>query len=92
MIGIKRAVFRKKFIRMSRRDMDNFTNRLNTFLNWEGPSAIHMAGAGFYYVGPGDLVQCYRCGLKLKKWKMFHSPYFEHEQWSYNCPCVRKRQ
>ena len=69
--------------------MEDFTTRLNTFLNWGGPNAIHMAGAGFYFVGPDDLVKCFRCGLELRKWKTFHSPYFEHEQWSKNCPCVK---
>lgn len=43
---------------------------------------------GFFYTGPNDLVECYHCGVKLKSWKTFHSPYFEHEQWSKSCPCV----
>lgn len=47
-----------------------------------------MAASGFFYTGPNDLVECYHCGVKLKSWKTFHSPYFEHEQWSKSCPCV----
>ena len=78
-------------VEMKLPEFDNFTTRLNTFLNWSGPNAIHMAGAGFVYIGPGDLVQCYHCGLKLKSWKTFHSPYFEHEQWSKTCPCVKSQ-
>lgn len=65
-----------------------FHDRLSSFLGWKGPEAIHMAASGFFYTGPNDLVECYHCGVKLKSWKTFHSPYFEHEQWSKSCPCV----
>ena len=68
--------------------MVSFHDCLNTFVDWKGPNAIHMAASGFFYKGPGDLVQCYECGLKLKKWKQFHSPYYEHDQWSKSFPCV----
>ena len=49
---------RKVFIKMKDTQMVSFHDRLNTFVEWKGPSALHMAASGFFYKGPGDFVQC----------------------------------
>ncbi|RWS22493.1 uncharacterized protein B4U80_00605, partial [Leptotrombidium deliense] len=37
-----------------------------------------MAEAGFYLVGPADLVECVFCNGKLYNWKANNNPFIAH--------------
>lgn len=61
--------------------MRDKARRLMTFSQWPGSSpvlALDLAEAGFYFVGPGDHVQCFCCGGILKDWKAGDRPMVEH--------------
>jgi baculoviral IAP repeat-containing protein 7/8 len=57
--------------------------RLKTFDKWpeaKKPTAGELVQAGFFFVGPSDLVVCFSCGLGLDEWKHNDSPWGEHER------------
>uniref|UniRef100_A0A8B9UYM7 RING-type E3 ubiquitin transferase n=1 Tax=Anas zonorhyncha TaxID=75864 RepID=A0A8B9UYM7_9AVES len=61
--------------------MRDEARRLRTFSQWPDSSpvpALDLAEAGFYFVGPGDHVQCFCCGGILKDWKAGDCPMVEH--------------
>ncbi|XP_022903765.2 baculoviral IAP repeat-containing protein 7-like [Onthophagus taurus] len=68
---------------------DTLTSRLQTFKDW--PKQLNqkpkdLAQAGFYYVGEGDKVTCFSCGVGLNDWEADDNPWSEHQRWSPNCP------
>lgn len=50
----------------------------------------NLAEAGFYYVGFGDCVRCFQCGLGLRDWSESDDPWIEHSRWSKNCSFVKQ--
>ena len=60
--------------------------------NWPiriGKIPYEMADAGFFYHGPGDLVMCFTCGIKLRNWKFDDDPWIEHVKYNPNCHYVK---
>ena len=56
-------------------------DRLRTYTWWPNYKAVtpgHLAGAGFFYTGSGDRVQCAFCTNILCDWEPGDDPMFEH--------------
>uniref|UniRef100_A0A4X2KY30 Baculoviral IAP repeat containing 2 n=1 Tax=Vombatus ursinus TaxID=29139 RepID=A0A4X2KY30_VOMUR len=54
-------------------------------------SPSDLAKAGFYYIGPGDMVACFACGGKLSNWEPKDDAMSEHERHFPNCPFLRNQ-
>ncbi|KAL3974584.1 olfactory receptor [Sarotherodon galilaeus] len=57
--------------------------RLRTFHNWPADAPVtsgDLAKAGFFFLGPGDKVQCFCCGGILRCWVQGDSPATEHKR------------
>ncbi|XP_075032811.1 baculoviral IAP repeat-containing protein 7 isoform X2 [Mixophyes fleayi] len=70
-------------------------NRLRTFTAWPGSSTLcphELARAGFFYLGPGDRVQCFCCGGVLRCWEPGDKPQNEHLKFFPSCPFVLGRE
>uniref|UniRef100_A0A8C9NPR8 RING-type E3 ubiquitin transferase n=1 Tax=Serinus canaria TaxID=9135 RepID=A0A8C9NPR8_SERCA len=66
--------------------------RLRTFQQWPRTapvSARDLVEAGFFYVGPGDEVQCFCCGGILKDWRPGDCPLTEHVRFFPSCKYIR---
>lgn len=67
--------------------------RLQSFKNrWPIGDVIRpseLANAGFYYLGNGDFVKCFECGLVLSKWVSSDIAIEEHERWMGRCRFIR---
>ncbi|XP_053564847.1 baculoviral IAP repeat-containing protein 7 isoform X2 [Bombina bombina] len=64
--------------------------RLRSFQGWEGAvPAAELARAGFFYLGPGDRVQCFYCGGVLRCWEPGDRPQVEHYKFFPDCPFVQ---
>jgi hypothetical protein len=48
-----------------------------------------MAQAGFYFVGEGDKVKCFSCGVTHQGWQQGDRPSLVHARISPNCPLVQ---
>ncbi|XP_040050101.2 baculoviral IAP repeat-containing protein 7 isoform X2 [Gasterosteus aculeatus] len=62
--------------------------RLRTFGRWPADAPVtsgELAGAGFFYLGPGDEVQCFCCGGVLKCWARGDLPAAEHRRHFPDC-------
>ena len=64
--------------------MKYFSDRMKTFKNW--PKQIvqqpkELAQTGFYYIGEGDKVKCFYCGLVLYNWLTCDNPVCEQMTW-----------
>lgn len=58
-------------------------DRLRTFQHWPPDSPVtpgDLAKAGFFFLGPGDKVQCFCCGGILRCWVHGDSPVAEHKR------------
>ncbi|KAL4083949.1 hypothetical protein QTP88_029265 [Uroleucon formosanum] len=44
-----------------------------------------LSESGFRYSGIGDIVECFFCGLVLKKWTKDEIPWVEHAKWNPKC-------
>lgn len=70
---------------------DEHTRR-QTFLqlNWKNTfvSIDELAGAGFFYFGEGDKVQCIFCFGVLHEWKQGDEAFYEHQRYFSTCPFV----
>jgi hypothetical protein len=69
--------------------MGSITSRLRTFQGW--PITKHqkpedLAKCGFYYLGDGDKVVCFHCGVGLKDWLVADNVWLEHALNSSTCP------
>lgn len=72
-------------------NLSNEHHRLTTFVDWPHDHHIHpldLSAAGFYYLGTGDSVKCYRCGIPLHNWDPTDTPWGEHKKWAPMCPLV----
>lgn len=59
--------------------MESFEERLNTFAGIQHPiDHERLARAGFYSIGVGDRVLCFRCGGGVKDWQPEEDPWEEH--------------
>ncbi|XP_020851853.1 baculoviral IAP repeat-containing protein 2-like isoform X1 [Phascolarctos cinereus] len=54
-------------------------------------SPSDLAKAGFYYIGPGDMVACFACGGKLSNWEPKDDAMSEHRRHFPNCPFLRNQ-
>lgn len=69
----------------------HFKSRFQTFKDkWPkylpGPTPEDLARAGFFYLGEGDKVKCFCCGVSIYEWEQKDSAYLEHARWSPTCP------
>lgn len=72
-------------------DLSNEHHRLTTFVDWPHDHPIRawdLSAAGFYYLGTGDSVKCYKCSIMLHNWDPTDTPWGEHKKWSPRCPLV----
>ena len=72
-------------------DLASEHHRLTTFVDWPHDHPLRpvdLAAAGFYYLGTGDSVKCYRCGIPLHNWDPTDTPWGEHQKWKPQCPLV----
>lgn len=86
-------LFRQEGVRhgSSMAELKSEHHRLTTFVDWPQNSPINpceLAAAGFYYLGTGDNVKCYKCGRGLCNWDPDDTPWGEHLKWSSDCPLV----
>jgi hypothetical protein len=44
-----------------------------------------LAAAGFYYVGPGDKVNAFCCGVSIFQWNHYDNAWYEHRKHSPSC-------
>lgn len=62
--------------------MRSAVDRMETFRQWPNRiTARKIAGAGFYFVGPGDRVKCFYCNGGLQNWDRDEDPWVEHAKW-----------
>lgn len=66
-------------------------NRLKSFKDW--PKAIkqrpkELADAGFFYIGYGNHVTCFKCNIMIKNWEIDDDVWLKHYNWSPSCPYV----
>ena len=67
------------------------TERLRTFQNWPANAPVtsgELARAGFFFLGPGDKVQCFCCGGILRCWVHGDSPAAEHRRHFPTCSFI----
>uniref|UniRef100_A0A8C5LAB2 RING-type E3 ubiquitin transferase n=1 Tax=Jaculus jaculus TaxID=51337 RepID=A0A8C5LAB2_JACJA len=71
--------------------MNTEQDRLLTYHMWPLSflSPAELARAGFYYVGPGDMVACFACGGKLSNWEPKDDAMSEHRRHFPNCPFLK---
>ncbi|KAM3664146.1 baculoviral IAP repeat-containing protein 7 isoform 2-T2 [Ammospiza maritima maritima] len=78
--------------RLFNSSMRSVASRLRTFQQWPRTapvSAQDLVDAGFFYVGPGDEVQCFCCGGVLKDWRPGDCPLIEHMHFFPSCKYIR---
>ncbi|XP_018918283.1 death-associated inhibitor of apoptosis 1 isoform X2 [Bemisia tabaci] len=66
--------------------------RMKSYRHW--PISLKLkpnvlTEAGLFYLGRGDQVMCFHCGLGLKDWEDGDDPWVEHARWSSRCNYVR---
>ncbi|XP_072222377.1 baculoviral IAP repeat-containing protein 7 [Leuresthes tenuis] len=65
--------------------------RLRTFQHWQGDAPVtcgDLAKAGFFFLGPGDKVQCFCCGGILRYWVHGDNPAAEHKRHFPTCSFI----
>ena len=65
--------------------------RLQSFSEWPKYLVTRprdLATAGFFYVGVGDIVLCFDCGVRLKNWEPVDKVWREQSNWSPNCEII----
>ncbi|XP_067382509.1 baculoviral IAP repeat-containing protein 7 [Channa argus] len=68
--------------------------RLHTFHSWPADAPVtsgELAKAGFFFLGPGDKVQCFCCGGILRCWVRGDSPAAEHKRHFPTCSFILGR-
>ncbi|XP_068006491.1 baculoviral IAP repeat-containing protein 7 [Melanerpes formicivorus] len=71
--------------------MRSEARRLRTFQQWPDTSPMSprdLVKAGFFFVGPGDDVQCFCCGGVLKDWAPGNCPIAEHLKFFPSCKFI----
>lgn len=79
----------------SQTDLESIHQRLTTFIDWPEDCPVQpweLAAAGFYYMGTGDNVRCYKCKVQLRNWEPDDTPWAEHKRWSPDCPLVKEHE
>lgn len=69
-------------------------DRIRTFQNWPADAAVtsaDLAKEGFFFLGPGDKVQCFCCGGILRCWVRGDNPSVEHKRHFPMCSFVLGR-
>ncbi|XP_014254856.1 baculoviral IAP repeat-containing protein 7-B-like isoform X2 [Cimex lectularius] len=72
--------------------MNSEESRLRTFLNWPENAPVdskRIARAGFYYMGQGLEVQCFRCGSRISDWNYGDKVMAKHKALDPRCPFVQ---
>uniref|UniRef100_A0A3Q3S310 RING-type E3 ubiquitin transferase n=1 Tax=Mastacembelus armatus TaxID=205130 RepID=A0A3Q3S310_9TELE len=72
-------------------EMRQEEERLQTFQNWPADAPVscaELAKAGFFFLGPGDKVQCFCCGGILRCWVHGDSPVAEHKRYFPTCSFI----
>ncbi|OCT59022.1 hypothetical protein XELAEV_18001512mg [Xenopus laevis] len=73
--------------------MSDQYNRLETYRghsnNFPHNNPLSLSRAGFYYVGPGDRVQCFSCGGELENCEFRDDPLTRHQLSFPDCPFVK---
>jgi hypothetical protein len=66
--------------------MAEYSKRLETFKDYSPrpfhPRASELAALGFFYLGNGDKVQCFCCGICIHDWQASDMVLNEHARWS----------
>ncbi|KAK7491998.1 hypothetical protein BaRGS_00016662 [Batillaria attramentaria] len=65
--------------------------RFLSFAGWprnSGLSPTVLAEAGFYYLGSGDSVRCWYCGIILRNWRQSDDPWVTHVLFRFSCAFV----
>ncbi len=61
---------------------EDYQHRLDSFKPYWPQQMVQtpkaMANAGFYYTKQGDSVVCFSCGILLREWESYDSPWVEH--------------
>lgn len=68
--------------------------RIQTFQDWPEDAPVtsrELAKAGFFFLGPGDKVQCFCCGGILRRWVEGDSPVAEHKRHFPTCSFILGR-
>ncbi|XP_074867925.1 baculoviral IAP repeat-containing protein 7 [Carettochelys insculpta] len=81
-----------RHFQLSKASMLSEEKRLRTFQQWPESSpvsATDLAKAGFFFLGPGDRVQCFCCGGILRSWEAEDQPMREHQKFFPTCEFVR---
>ncbi|XP_031747014.1 uncharacterized protein LOC100492519 [Xenopus tropicalis] len=77
-------------------DMSNVYSRAETYRghhkHFPYMKEWDLAQAGFYYVGPGDLVKCFICGGELDKWESWDKPLTRHQHSFPDCAYVQEQR
>ncbi|TFK05156.1 transmembrane protease serine 11E-like [Platysternon megacephalum] len=82
----------QRHFRLSKTSMRSEEKRLRTFRQWPESSpvsATDLAKAGFFFLGPGDRVQCFCCGGILRSWEAEDQPMREHHKFFPTCKFIR---
>ena len=71
-------------------EFTKFTSRLKTFDTYIPlfHDKFRLCEAGFKFLGAGDCMQCFNCGLILYKWTATDCPWKEHAFHSPKCTFV----
>lgn len=70
----------------------NTTVRISSYSNWNatiGKEPREMALAGFYFLGFGDAVKCFCCGIGISNWSMGDDPWVEHARYKPTCAFLK---
>lgn len=57
-----------------------------------GQTVDSLATAGFYYIGPGDRVQCFWCNGIVKNWRPSDEPWTVHAKYFSRCRYLRQHK
>ncbi|CAM5095569.1 unnamed protein product [Natator depressus] len=80
-----------RHFQLSKTSMRSEEKRLRTFRQWPESSpvsATDLAKAGFFFLGPGDRVQCFCCGGILRSWEAEDQPMREHQKFFPTCKFI----
>lgn len=81
-------LIKKFFNKQPKINMEKESDRLETFKNnwnFNSVSPNILAALGFYYKGPGDLVECHFCRKSICFWEISDNVAWEHYKFSENC-------
>ncbi|GIY22448.1 baculoviral IAP repeat-containing protein 1f [Caerostris extrusa] len=78
-------------LNFSNMELRNEEKRRETFKTWPyfGMDTRELAHLGFYYIGKGDFVQCFKCGGVLGDWSRYDDPWVEHQRYFPECEFVK---